>query len=140
LYAIAAAAMKPPRLQQVEIVFPVVAGIKTDRLPLVISPDAPTDAEKVDVVYVPPVAEDLASSNQSAPQEPASPPPRHLISRHRHDPHDLKFETRKQKATSPKPKKSSADPAPKQVHQVRECRSDGLDPLLRKLNLSPPCN
>jgi len=33
LYAIAAAAMKPPRLQQVEIVFPVVAGIKTDRLP-----------------------------------------------------------------------------------------------------------
>jgi hypothetical protein len=140
LGAIAAAAKKSPPPQPTEVVFPVAAGNKADRPPLIIRQDTPTDAEKVDVLYVPPVEQDLAILNQSAPQKPASPPSRRLISRHWHDPHDLKFEATKQKASRSKPlKKSSADRAPKQVSDVRECRSDGLDPLLRKLNLSPPC-
>jgi hypothetical protein len=140
LGAIAAAAKKSPPPQPTEVRFPVVAGNKTDRLPLIIRQDTPTDAEKVDVVYVPPVDQDPAISNDSAPQKPASPPPPRLVSRHWHDPHDLKFEATKQKASSSKPlKKSSADRAPKQVSDVRECRSEGLDPLLRKLNFSPPC-
>ena len=56
LGAIAAAAMKttpPPR----EVVMPVVSENKTDRLPLTINEDKPTDAEKVDVVYVQPSEE-----------------------------------------------------------------------------------
>ncbi len=55
LGAIAAAAKKSPPPQPAEVVFPVVAGNKADRLQLVIRQDTPTDAEKVDVVYVPPV-------------------------------------------------------------------------------------
>lgn len=51
LGAIAAAAKKPPLPQPAEIVFPKVAGIKADRLPLVIRRDTLTDAEKVDVAY-----------------------------------------------------------------------------------------
>lgn len=138
LGAIAAAAKKTPPPQPAEVVFPMVAGNKADRLQLIIRRDTPTDAEKVvDVVYVPPVVEDLAPS---APQEPTSPPPRRLVSRHWNDLHGLKFGAIKQKASSAKqPKKSSVDRAPKQVSDARECRSDGLDPLLRNLNLSPPC-
>jgi len=137
LGAIAAAAKKSPPPQPAEVVFP--AGNKADRLQLVIRRDTPTDAEKVDVVYVPSI-EDLAPSNQSAPHKAASPPPPRLVSRHWHDPHDLKFfEATKQKPSRSKPPKSSADRAPKQVSDVKECHSDGLDPLLRKLKLSPPC-
>ena len=137
LGAIAAAAKKTAPPQPAEVVFPIVAGKKADRLQLIIRRDTPTDAERVDVVYVPPVLEDLAPS---VPQEPTNPPPRRLVSRHWHDPHDLKFGAIKPKASSAKqPKKSSVDRAPKQVSDARECRSDGLDPLLRKLNLSPPC-
>lgn len=138
LGAIAAAAKKSPPPQPAEFVFPVVAGNKADRLQLVIRRNTPTDAEKVDVVYVPPI-DDLAPPNQSAPHKAASPPPPRLVSRHWHDPHDLKFfEATKQKASRSKPPTSSADRPPKQVSDVKECRSDGLDPLLRKLKLSPP--
>ena len=141
LCAIAAAAKKSPAPQPAEVVFPVVAGNKADRLQLIIGWDTPADAEKVDIVYVPPVEQEPDISNQSAPQKAASAPPPRLVSRHWHDPHDLKFyEARKQKASSSKlPRKNSDDRAPKQVSDVKQCRSDGLDPLLRKLNLSPPC-
>lgn len=141
LCAIAAAAKKSPAPQPAEVVFPVVAGNKADRLQLIIGLDTLADAEKVDIVYVPPVEQEPDISNQSAPQKAASAPPPRLVSRHWHDPHDLKFfEARKQKASSSKlPRKNSDDRAPKQVSDVKECRPDGLDPLLRKLNLSPPC-
>jgi hypothetical protein len=140
LGAIAAAAKKSPPPQPAEVIFPVVAGDKADRLQLVIRRDTPTDAEKVDVVYVPPV-EDLAPSTQSASQKAPSPPPPRLVSRHWHDPHDRKFfEASKQKASASRsPTKNSADRVPNRVTAVKECRSDGLDPLLRKLNLSPQC-
>ena len=140
LGAIAAAAKKSPPPQPAEVVFPVVAGNKADRLQLVIRRDTLTDAEKVNVVYVPPV-EDLAPSTPSASQKAPSPPPPRLVSRHWHDPHDRKFfEASKQKASESKqPTKYSADRVPKRVADVKECRSDGLDPLLRKLNLSPQC-
>jgi hypothetical protein len=139
LGAIAAAAKKPPP-QPAEVVFPMVAGNKADRLPLIPRGESQTEIEKVDVVYVPPV-ENVTPSSQSAPQKAADPPPPRIISRRWHDPHDLKFFERKQKANSSKPpKKDYTDraPTPKQV-SVKECRSDGLDPLLRKLNLSPQC-
>ena len=140
LGAIAAAAKKPSLPQPAEIVFPKVAGSKADRLPLIPRLGTPTDVERMDVVYVPPV-EDVAPSSQSAPQKAASPPSPRIISRRWHDPHNRKFfeGTKQGTSKSKPPTKSSADWLPKRVTDVKECRSDGLDPLLRKLNLSPQC-
>jgi hypothetical protein len=104
LGAIAAAAKKPLLPQPVEVAFPIVAGSKADRLPLTAHLDTPTDVEKVDVVYVPPV-KNVTSLSQSASQKAADPPPPRIISRRWHDPHDLKFFERKQKANSSKPPK-----------------------------------
>jgi hypothetical protein len=139
LGAIAATAKKSP--PPPGVVMPVVAGNKADRLPLVIKQDTPTEAEKVDVVYVPPSEQSQAGLPPPAPKEVAGPPHRVITPRHWHDPHDLKAGAAKQKASSVKQsKKASADSHPKQVSEVKQCRSDGLDPLLRKLNLAPPCD
>ena len=142
LGAIAAAAKKSPPPQPAEVIFPVVAGDKADRLPLIINQDTPTDAEKVDVVHVPPREQSQAGLPPPAPNEVASPPHREITPRHWHDPHDLKARAAKQRSSSAKQaKKRSADQPPKQVSGVKECRrSDGLQPLLVKLNLSPPCD
>ena len=141
LGAIAAAAKRSPPLPP-EVVMPVVAGNKADRLPLIINQDTPTDAEKVDVVHVPPSGQSQAGLPPPAPKEVASPPHREITPRHWHDPHDLKARAAKQRSSSAKQaKKRSADQPPKQVSGVKECRrSDGLQPLLVKLNLSPPCD
>jgi hypothetical protein len=136
LGAIAAAAKKSPAPLPAEVVFPIVAGSKADRLPLVPRLVTPNDAERVDIAYAPHIE---APSEPAAPQKAASPAPTRIVSRHWHDPHDRKFsEAAKLSASKSKPK-SSADRAPKRVADAKECRSDGLDPLLRKLNLSPQC-
>jgi hypothetical protein len=138
LGAIAAAAKKStPPLP--EVVMPVVSGNKTDRLPLTIKEVKPTDAEKVDVVYVQPSEEGQASPLPPVSKELA--PTRHpdITSRHWHDRHHVKAKTEKRSASSTK-QKTPSDPSPAQISELKECRSDGLDPLLRKLNLSPPCN
>ena len=138
LGAIAAAKKSPP---PPEVVMPVVAGNKADRLPLIMHQDTLTDAEKVDVVYVPPSEQGQAGLPPSASKKPASPPHYVIAPRHWHDPHDVKVKAAEQKTISTKQsKKRSADGPPKQVSGVKVCRSDGLDPLLRKLNLSPPCD
>ena len=143
LGAIAAAAKKsaPPP----EVVMPVAAGNKADRLPLVINLDAPTGAEKVDVVYVEPNEQGQADLPPPPPPPPpkavASPPHRDIIPRHWHDPHDRKAKaTNKRDNITKQSRMGAADKPPKQVNEIKQCRSDGLDPLLRKLNLSPPCD
>ena len=138
--AIAAAATKstPPPL---EVVMPVVSGNKTDRLPLTIKEAKPTDAEKVDVVYVQPGQEGQASPPSRISEEPAPTRQPEINSRHVHDRHHVKAKTERRRASSAKQTKTrSVDPPPAQISELKECRSDGLDPLLRKLNLSPPCN
>jgi hypothetical protein len=138
--AIAAAAKKstPPPL---EVVMPVVSGNKADRLPLTIKEDKPTDAEKVDVVYVQPGQEGQASPPSPISEEPAPTRQPDISSRHVHDRHHVKAKTERRTAGSAKQTKTqSVDPSPAQISELKECRSDGLDPLLRKLNLSPPCN
>jgi hypothetical protein len=138
LGAIAAAAMKttPPPPQ---VFMPVVSGNKADRLPLAINEDKPTDADKVDVVYVQPSEEGPARPPPPASEEPA--PTRHPdTSRHWHDRHQVKAKTERRTASTTLAKTRSVDPSPAQISELKECRSDGLDPLLRKLNLSPPCN
>jgi hypothetical protein len=140
LGAIAAAAKKstpPPP----EVVMPVVSGNKADRLPLTINEDKPTDADKVDVVYVQPSEEGPAKPPPPVSEEPA--PTRHsdIISRHWQDRHQVKAKTERRRAGSTTQTKTrSVDPSPAQISELKECRSDGLDPLLRNLNLSPPCN
>ena len=140
LGALAAAAKRPPLPQPPEIVFPIVAGSKADRLPLIPHLGTSSEAERVDVAYVPPVEDVAAVEPVSAAKGSESTAPR-VVSRRWHDPHDRKsFEGTKQGANKSKPPtKSSADRVPKRIADVKECRSDGLDPLLRKLNLSPQC-
>ena len=139
LGAIAAAAIKSP--PPPEVVMPVVAGNKADRLPLIINQYALADPEKVDVVYVPPSEQGQAGLPLPASQERPSPTHHVIAPRHWHDPHDVKVKAAEQKTISTKQsKKRSADGPPKQVSGVKVCRPDGLDPLLRILNLSPPCD
>jgi hypothetical protein len=141
LGAIAAAAKKSAPPPAPEVVMPVVAGNKADRLPLVINQDPPTAAEKVDVVYVQPSEQGRADLPPPAPKQAVIPPRRGIIPRHWHDPHDLKPKATSNRANITKPsKKDAADQPPKQASEVKRCRSDGLDPLLRRLNLSPPCD
>ena len=137
LGAIAAAAKKLSLPQPAEVIFPIAVGGKADRLPLEGRADTPAGAEKAVVAYAPPAR---VPSEPPAPQKAVSPPLPRIISRHWHDPHDRQHQETKQKASASKsPTKSSPDRAPKQVAAVKECRSDGLNPLLRKLNLSPKC-
>ena len=138
LGAIAAAAMKSTPPPPPEVVMPVVSGNKTDRLPLIINEDKPTDAEKVDVVYVQPSQEGQASQPSRISEEAA--PTRHpdITSRHWHDRHHVKAKTEGRRASTKQT--PPVDPPPAQISELKECRSEGLDPLLRKLNLPPPCN
>ena len=141
LGAIAAAAKKSAPPPAPEIVMPVVAGNKADRLPLVANQDTPAAAEKVDVVYVQPSEQGQADLPPPAPKQAAIPPQRGIIPRHWHDPHDLNGKAASNRAgIKQQSKKDAAEKPPNQVSDVKRCRSDGLDPLLRKLNLSPPCD
>jgi hypothetical protein len=93
------------------------------------------------VVYVPPSEQGQAGLPLPASQERPSPTHHVIAPRHWHDPHDVKVKAAKQGTSSTKQaKKLSADQPPERVSEVKQCRSDGLDPLLRKLNLAPPCN
>lgn len=140
LGAIAAAAKKltPPRP---EVVMPLVSNNKTDRLPTTVTQDnTQPDAEKVDVVYVTSGDQNQADPPLPASQEPG--PARHpdITPRHGHDRHHAKANTERRRASSANQKMRAADPSPAQVSELKECRSDGLNPLLRQLNLAPPCN
>jgi hypothetical protein len=141
LGAIAAAAKRSAPPPAPELVMPVVAGNKADRLPLVINQDAPTVAEKVDVVYVQPGEQGRADLPPPAPKQAAIPPHRGITPRHWHDPlaPDAKAASNRASITK-QTKKDAAGKPPEQVSEAKRCRSDGLDPLLRRLNLSPPCD
>ena len=142
LGVIAAAATKSTLPQSAKVVFPVVAGIKADRLPIKSHPETLSEADKVDVAYIPSTEEEgQVSPSPPPPQRQPSPPRPNITSRHWHDPHDLKANAAKLNASVTKQlKKRSADRPTEQVRDVKDCRLDGLQPLLRKLNLSPPCD
>ena len=148
LGAIAGAAIRstPPLPEPVR---PVVAGSKADRLPLVANENVPKGAEKIDTAYVQPAGEDQSGPPAETPPlaTPAPPDSRPLKT---DEPHSAKAtkahkirqsanRSRRMASADPSPKQVSAPP-PNQVTELKECSSSGLDPLLRKLNLSPPCN
>jgi hypothetical protein len=142
LGAIAAPAMKSTLPQSAKVVFPVVAGIKADRLPIKSNRETLSEADKVDVAYIPSTEDEGQVSPSPPPPQPQPSPPRpNITSRHWHDPHDLKVKAAKSNASITKQlKKRSADRPTDQVRDVKDCGLDGLQPLLRKLNLSPPCD
>jgi hypothetical protein len=111
--AITTAKKSPPPPQSQEVVMPVVAGNKADRL-LIINQDPLTSPEKVDVVHVPPSEQSQADLPPPTSQEPATPAHHDFARRHRHDPHHLKTHAAKRRAHSAKDaKKLSADRPPK---------------------------
>ena len=121
LGAIAAAAKKSTPPPPPEVVMPVVSGNKTDRLPLVINENKPTNAEKVDVVYVQPSEQGQASPPPPVSEEPA--PTRHpdITSRHWHDRHHVKAKTERPRASSTKQTMTrSVDPSPAQISELKE--------------------
>jgi hypothetical protein len=142
--------MKSTLPQSAKVVLPVVAGIKADRLPIKSTRETLSEADKVDVAYIPSTEvayipsteeEGHVSPSPPPPQPRPSPPRPNIASRHWHDPHDLKAKAAKSNASVTKQlKKRSADRPTEQVRDVKDCRLDGLQPLLRKLNLSPPCD
>jgi hypothetical protein len=148
LGAIAGAAIRStPPLP--EPVMPIVAGNKADRLPLVANENVPKGAEKIDTVFVQPA--DEVQSGPPAETLPLATPaptdsrplkvdePRSAKAAKAHKIRQSANRSRQMASTDQAPKQVSAPP-PDQPSVLKECSSSGLDPLLRKLNLSPPCN
>jgi hypothetical protein len=83
--------MKSTLPQSAKAVFPVVAGVKADRLPIKSNRETLSEADKVDVAYIPSTEEEGQVSPSPPPPQPRPSPPRpNIASRHWHDPHDLK--------------------------------------------------
>ena len=137
LGAIAGAAIRStPPLP--EIVRPVVAGNKADRLPLVANEDPLKAAEKIETPPVAtPAASDPKPSKVDAPRRAkATTASRQNVSRSKR----VAVADRSPKEVSaPAATPDSASPS-NQTSALKECSSSGLDPLLRKLNLAPPCS
>jgi hypothetical protein len=132
-----------------ETVRPVVAGNKADRLTIVASEDVPKGAENVDAAYVQPADDDRrsppAETPPSATSEPSDLRPVKMDELHSAKAPKAHKSTRsvnhskRMASANQSPKQENAPPS-NEVNVVKECSSDGLDPLLRKLNLAPPCN
>lgn len=86
LGAIAAATKKSGPPPAADVVMPIVAGNKADRLPFTIKMDMPAAGERADVAYVQPGEEEQADLPPSAPKQVALPPRRAFTHRHWHDP------------------------------------------------------
>ena len=144
---IAAAAMKSASAPSAGIVFPVAAGNKADRLPISkkdipAEADKAADAQEVVVAYTPPPEQTAVNSPQAAAEEAGHAEEAGRTDSsgaiHQHDqPHHgsgakaARHRTRRvehaRAHTPDKPDKEAID--------VKECPSDGLRPLLRRLNL-----
>lgn len=141
LGAIAATAKKTPLPRPAEIVFPIATGNKADRLPINSNPETTTEVDKVNVVYTP-----LAEEHQVIPPQPMPGPSKEekrasapvFVPRHWHDPHDMKAKAARFSDTRNANRRSPIG-MPNQVAEARSCRTEGLDGLLRKLNLSSSC-
>lgn len=116
------------------LTYPIVAGNKSDRLPIYKAEIAPEPALEV---HTPPAV--------STPQTVVAPQPSEsktdrtqpeFTPRHWHDPASSKYKVNKRVADDAK--RSQSPPIDKQVSQP--CSQDGLAPLLRKLNLQPRCD
>ncbi len=123
--------------------FPVAVGTRADRLPITIRSASVSDVPNAEeshpsVPEHPPQAQVQATA--AKPKDEAVPA---IASRYWHDPTDLKSKKMNQptasRSTSQLSKRAAGANA-RQVVEAKDCRSDGLYPLLRKMNFSPLCN
>jgi hypothetical protein len=94
LGAIAVAKVTPVKVAQTPLAgtTQTTAGNKSDRLPLSAGPrnDMPTGLNKIDVLYVAPADAPPEPQNNSKPRATVPLSSDKIISRHWHDPHDIK--------------------------------------------------
>jgi len=117
--------------------FPAVSRNKGDRLPIhaeAIAPAVPVETGKPPVV-TPQIA---VAAPAVEPKTDRTQP--EFIPRHWHDPTASKYKTQKSSAADAKRSQTRPVEKPKQASEVKNCSSDGLAPLLRQLNLQPPCD
>ena len=138
LCAIAAAATKSIPVPSPELVFPVTAGIKFDRLPVSTTWEALTNVDTAQIAYAP-LSEPGRPTVRPPLVEIAYPPHPDLASRHRHDTHDLEATPRTRTNSMNRQKKRPPDSSSDHISQTSDCHADGLRPLLDRLKLSPPC-
>ncbi|MCP3466584.1 MULTISPECIES: hypothetical protein [unclassified Bradyrhizobium] len=117
--------------------FPAVSGNKSDRLPIRAEAIAPKAAVEADKPAVP--TPQIAVAAPAVEPKTDQTQPR-FISRHWHDPTASKYTIQKRSAADAKRSQTPSVEKPKQATEVKNCSSDGLAPLLRQLNLQPPCD
>lgn len=136
--AIAAASRSGP-VQAPPVTYPVVSGIKADRLSLVSLQDVPPVIEKA-TLPVGPLAVSSVPNEPLPKEQPvkakAAPD---FVPRHWHDPHDARTGAIKPRSTR-SVSASRSSPATTGLASAQDCRSDGLGSLMRKLNLQPTCS
>jgi hypothetical protein len=137
--AIATAAKKPIPSSAPDVAMPVMVGNKADRLPVHTNQKMIASADAADVVLVPTSDKDEVSPPQSTPKEPARPETADIAPRYPHASHERKAKMVKHaRPIARHAKKQLAEASRKPLSEItEECRSDGLQPLLAKLNL--PC-
>lgn len=137
LGALAAAGRRSTPPPPPPIVFPVSIGNKADRLPIMDQSNL-TSVDRVEVAYVPALEESKIALPPPAP-EAESTKSADFVPRHWHDPHDSKAKAARQRNSAAKQSRErSPDKPARQAANASDCRSDGLQPLLQKLNLAPP--
>lgn len=131
--AIAAATSKPASVPIPSVVYPAVAGNKSDRLSLVSIQDIQPTVDQTSLV------------DKAPPPAPSQPPKKEVakakapefIPRHWHDPNDTRASMKKLRpALARDPSRNGTSI---KVAESPDCRTDGLGPLMRKLNLQPTC-
>lgn len=133
--AIAAATSQPAAVPIPSVVYPAVAGNKSDRLSLVSIQDIQPTVDQVALVNTPPSTP--PAPTQRPQKEVAKAKAPDFIPRHWHDPADTRASVKKLKPEPPRD--ASRKGTSTKVAASQDCRTDGLGPLMRKLNLQPTC-
>ncbi|WP_342736266.1 hypothetical protein [Bradyrhizobium sp. B117] len=133
--AIAAATSKPASVPIPSVVYPAVAGNKSDRLSLVSIQDIQPTVDQAALVDTPPT--EPPAPTQPPQKEVAKAKAPDFIPRHWHDPNDTRAGMKKLR---PEPARdTSRNGTSTKVAESQDCRKDGLGSLMSKLNLQPAC-
>lgn len=134
--AIAAATSNPAAVPIPSVVYPVVAGNKSDRLSLVSIQNIQPTVDQVTLVDTPPSRQPTANPPPQTEAAKAKPPA--FIPRHWHDPNDTQANAKKLKPELSR--NTSRDASTIKLADAQGCRADGVSSLLRKLSLQPACS
>lgn len=135
--AIAAATSKSAPVPVSSVVYPTVAGTKSDRLSLASIQDIQPTVDQVALVDTTPTKPQSSVPPPSTPKELAKTKAPDFIPRHWHDPNDTQASAKKLK---PGPSRdASRKGTSTNVAESQDCRKDGLGSLMSKLNLQPTC-